>query len=190
MENFQSRLDHWSTGYSTYNQGDSLAHPFLNYMQYFTGDILEIGPGDGRQAKAIMPKASSYSVADIVKEILELPIFKDCKANLLIRDWAQDYGIRFDTIHFWYLLHHIPRKELQAFVNFLYTHTKEKGKVIFNTPHLDYDKGNYCDNGVLTTPYKIGEVVYAFDYKFFCLHVDGTQNKNSNGHIYVGERRR
>jgi SAM-dependent methyltransferase len=191
LYNKDARLRHWGgSGWKTKNQGDSLAFPFSGLMDFFHAkDVLEIGPGEGRQANYTMPFCASYSVADIINVVLDSPLYLGCKHRFLIESYDVDFGIQFDVIHFWYVLHHVPRVEIRDFVDFLCRHLKPGGKVMFNTPVLEYDDGCYGDDGVNTTPWSIEEVHGAFNHKFKALVEDRSFYGRSNGYIYVGEAR-
>lgn len=190
MKNMGARLDHWSDGHTAINQGDSPPCPFEKYTHFFTfRDVLEIGAGEGRQYEYAHIGTKSYSIADISEEALDterIPLHVD---RYLITDYDSNFGRKFDLIHFWYVLHHIPREELFAFINFLRRHLISGGILMFNTPYLDFDEGAYADDGVNTTPHKIYHMLQYLDPYFFCLYVDGTKWGKSNGHIYVGSKK-
>jgi len=191
MRNAEARLKHWSTGWTAKNQGDSPPTPFYKYMDFFEGkDVLEVGPGEGRQYKSVLHLAKSYAVADISKEVLACPVFDAVQSKYLLKEPGQKLDTQFDLIHFWYVLHHIPSDELESFVNgFLLWNLKESGIVMFNTPYLDFHRGAYANDGVNTTKYTLDQVFRHFDPHFHCLMLDGTLYGQSNGHIYIGRKR-
>jgi 2-polyprenyl-3-methyl-5-hydroxy-6-metoxy-1,4-benzoquinol methylase len=185
--NLEKRKEHWSTGWTAKNQGDSDPCPFQDYLQFFTfRDVLEIGAGEGRQYQYAKIGTKSYAIADISVQALntdKIPLDVD---RFHIESYDDNFEERFDFIHFWYVLHHVPSREIRSFVNFIRRHLVDDGIVMFNTPYLDFDKGAYSDDGVNTTPYTLKEVVEYFGAHFFCLHIDGTKWGKSNGHIYIG----
>ena len=188
MFNLDNRIRHWSTGYTAKNQGDSPPCPFDDWLEFFEGNVLEIGPGEGRQYVTLKdrPKIRLYAIAEISEQALRSPIYENVQKKFLLRRYDEDLGYRFNVIHFWYVLHHIPRIEIADFVQFLRTHITENGLILFNTPYLDFDQGAYADDGVLTTKYTISEVIDIFGKYFFCLLADGSDWGKSHGYLYIG----
>ena len=191
MKNQEARLKHWSTGWTAENQGDSPPYPFYMYTDYFDDkDVLEIGPGEGRQYNSVKHLTKSYSIADISAEALASSQFDAIDHKYKLKSFSDKLHRKFDLIHFWYVLHHIPSYELFEFVcSFLMNHLKENGIVMFNTPYLDFDSGAYANDGVNTTKYRLDEVFRMFDPFFFCIILDGSMNGSSNGHVYIGRKR-
>ena len=191
MKNQEARLEHWSTGWTTKNQGDSPPTPFYMYMDYFEGkDVLEIGPGEGRQYNEVKHLTKSYSIADISAEALASSQFDAVDHKHLLKRFSDRLHRKFDLIHFWYVLHHIPSNELYDLAaSFLPNHLNENGIVMFNTPYLDFAKGAYGNDGVLTTKYHLDEILRTFDPFFFCIILDGSMYGASNGHVYIGRVR-
>jgi hypothetical protein len=187
--NIENRLKHWSTGWTAENQGDSPAVPFKPYINYFLDkNVLEIGPGEGRQYYGVKNIISDYSIADISSQVLDCPVFKYID-RFLIKDYGNDFKKRFDLIHFWYVLHHVPSIEAEAFVEFIYLHLKENGIVMFNSPFLGFDIGAYSNDGVNTTPYTTDEIIKLFSSKFNAILMDGTKVGKSNGHIFIWRKK-
>lgn len=191
MRNVGARLDHWSTGWTAKNQGDSPPTPFYMYIDYFEGrDVLEIGPGEGRQYNSVKHLTKSYSIADISAEALASSQFDAIDYKYKLKGFSDKLHRKFDLIHFWYVLHHIPSDELYEFVGFfLSDHLNKDGIVMFNTPYLEFDQGAYGNDGVLTTKYRLDEILRTFDPFFFCIILDGSMYGASNGHIYIGRVR-
>lgn len=190
FDNLEKRLEHWSTGWTAVNQGDSPPHPFLGYQGYFKGTkILEIGPGEGRQYNLAKHWSVDYSIADISQQVLDCPVFNGVSNKYLLRNFDDPLFDSFDLIHFWYMLHHVTIEELEPFVKFIHRHLYHEGLVMFNTPYLDFHKGAYSDDGVNTTPFNIIQIMEAFEPYFFCLVIDGRNYGRSNGYIYIGRKK-
>ena len=187
--NIENRLEHWSSGWTAKNQGDSDPAPFINYVKYFVGaDVLEIGPGEGRAYEVVRRVVSSYYIADISESVLKAPVWNNVDGKHLIRGWDKGFGFQFDTVHFWYVLHHVPRCELYDFFIWAADQLRKDGILMFNTPFLGFHEGAYKDDGVQTTPYTVGEVTSLLEPYFRHLYIDGTKLVRSNGHIYVGSK--
>jgi 2-polyprenyl-3-methyl-5-hydroxy-6-metoxy-1,4-benzoquinol methylase len=191
VENESARLEHWSTGWTAVNQGDSNPVPFCGHEGRFRGkEALEIGPGEGRQYKAVHDRCLSYAIADVSQQALDCPIFDDVDWKLRIRDIRIDSFCRkFDIVHFWYVLHHVPMIEVYDFFSFAHNHLHRNGLIMFNTPYLDFAAGCYSDDGVNTTRHNIADIVNLLDPLFFIETIDGTKYERSNGHIYIGRRK-
>jgi SAM-dependent methyltransferase len=130
---------------------DSLPYPFetAGVQDIFNGkDVLEIGPGNGRQFEHVSRRSKSYCIADISKSALDEPVFKGASEKFLISDWEELLGRVFDVIHFWYVLHHITQGEMRQFFLFVSNHLRDTGVVAFNTPqkiNVQHDpRGDGC----------------------------------------------
>jgi cyclopropane fatty-acyl-phospholipid synthase-like methyltransferase len=186
--NREQRLEHWSTGWTAKNQGDSDPAPFIDYAKYYVGsDVLEIGPGEGRAYEVIRRVVESYAIADISQQVLDCPVWNGIQKKFLLRGY-EDIPDRFDVVHFWYVLHHVPRCELWDFFEWVMNCLKRDGMLLFNTPFLGFHEGAYKDDGVQTTRYQIGEITSLLEPWFQHLYIDGTKLGASNGHIYVGRK--
>jgi 2-polyprenyl-3-methyl-5-hydroxy-6-metoxy-1,4-benzoquinol methylase len=187
--NKEKRLEHWSTGWTAKNQGDSDPAPFIDYAKYYVGaDVLEIGPGEGRAYEVVRRVVKSYAIVDISQQALDSPVWKDVEVRYPIEEWSDHLGRTFDVVHFWYVLHHVPRCELYDFLDFAQKHLPHDGMLLFNTPFLGFHEGAYKDDGVQTTRYTIGEITSLLEPWFQHLYIDGTKLGASNGHIYVGRK--
>ncbi len=138
MAEWTGRIVWWRHHHVVASQGASPARPFEaveDWRACFLGrDALEIGPGEGRQADALMPLARSYSVADIVPEVLALPRYERAQ-RFQIRNYAVDrMGRSFGVISFWYLVHHVRTDELEDFFGFVAAHADADAWVFFNIP--------------------------------------------------------
>ena len=186
--NIEERLEHWSTGWTARNQGDSDPAPFIDYVKYFVdADVLEIGPGEGRAYEVVRRIVKSYSIADISEEVLKAPVWNGIDKQLL-RGYNVHFAVDFDVVHFWYVLHHIPRCELYDFLEWVRCQLRRGGMLMFNTPYLGFHEGAYADNGVLTTPYTAHDIIELIEPYFNLHYLDGTKVGRSNGLIYVGEK--
>jgi 2-polyprenyl-3-methyl-5-hydroxy-6-metoxy-1,4-benzoquinol methylase len=187
-QNLEARIEHWSHGWTAKNQGDSDPSVLINYAKYYMdADVLEIGPGEGRAFEIIRRIVKSYTIADISQNVLDCPVW-DGVDKMLLRGYDDTFNKQFDVIHFWYVMHHIPRCEVWDFFTWIMAHLKKDGMLLFNTPYLNFAGGAYKDDGVLTTRYTIGEITNLLEPHFIHLYIDGTKIGKSNGHIYVGKK--
>lgn len=163
MKDKEARREYWKENFKLM-RGWSPACPFEvipNYQVYFLNkDVLEVGPGDGRQFKELCSITKSHSVADIVPEILEQTIFNNTK-KFLIETFLGYLQEKFDTICFWYVLHHIRRDEGKNFFKFLEKHLREDGYIVFNAPlfspsHILLNRRP--GDGILMSPWTITEI--------------------------------
>lgn len=182
----ESRLDYWAKNYKTYCQGGSLACPFEKYINMFVKkNVLEIGPGEGRQFYTLYPFCKYYSVADISDVVLAQAKFDVCKNKILISDYSKKFDRKvdkkFDVIHFWYVLHHVLPSELKSFFRWISKHLVKGGITLFNTAILEYDECVYGDDGILTSKISIedirGEALNYFDI----FIEDDSLHEDSNG---------
>jgi len=186
--NLDKRLEHWSTGWTAKNQGDSNPAPFIDYVKYYVDSyVLEVGPGEGRAYEVIKRVIKSYAIADISQQVLDCPVWNGIEKKFLLRGY-EDIPDKFDVVHFWYVLHHIPRCEVYNFFKWVVDRLRDDGILMFNTPFLLFHEGAYKDDGIQTTRYTIGEVTSLLDQWFCHLYIDGTKIGASNGHIYVGRK--
>ncbi len=135
---------------------DSLPYPFENagIQNIFDGmDVLEIGPGNGRQYERAHNRTKSYCLADISEEALMEPVFDDVAPSnkFILSSWEQSLGRQFDVIHFWYVLHHVMLIEMKDFFSFVRRHLRSGGLAAFNCPEPQNVQGFYEGNGTDTT---------------------------------------
>ena len=150
------RRSFWETHHVIEKQGDSDPFPFLHienwYESFIKKDVLEIGPGDGRQMFILATMANTYSIADISDVVLKK--HQNTAANtFLINTWDDNFERSFDTICLWYVFHHVLDTEFESFVSFLSRHLKENGSLVFNVP----TSGQVNPDATNTTPYVINE---------------------------------
>lgn len=159
LTNLGKRVNFWNTNYFAENMSDSLPTPFMDYLDDFKDKcVLEIGPGGGRQFMVAYSLSSFYVVADISEIVLSHPFYKKIP-HLHIEDYSQTFPMTFDVIHFWYVLHHVRRKELNDFFRFVSRHLVEGGIALFNTAPLDYPKDGYRSDGISTTKFITKEII-------------------------------
>jgi len=160
IHQIEHRRSFWKDHHVERCQGDSVPRPYEavpGYTDFFEGRrVLEIGPGEGRQYSHLRDLASAYHVADIVGEVLELPQFERADGRHLIDRYdTRDLGERFDTITFWYVLHHVRLDEAGGFFGFLARHLAPGGALLFNAPHAnpEHEMAAGEGDGCATTPW-------------------------------------
>lgn len=190
IKDLDIRRTFWDKNYLAYQQGDSVKIPFGKYIEFFKDKkVLEIGVGEGRQFEVIIDIAGEYAIADISQKVLDELMYDNIKCKYLIKDYSDNFNNQFDVIHFWYVLHHILPNELSDFIGFLCNHLKINGVVIFNTPYLDYDSGNYNPNGIKTTEFTVEEIRNKFKSQFDIIVEDNSQWERSNGYVIIARKR-
>lgn len=132
------RIDFWAEdGRAKYGDCD----PFAMLPLVRGKDVLEIGPGEGRQRKLLAPVAGSYTACDIC-------VRKD--TWLMKHGYATDFGHLYDLVFFWCVLHHVLADERLGFAWFVLRHLKPGGFLWFNAPEKgDTDDG--IGDGIGTT---------------------------------------
>jgi len=132
---------------------DSLPYPFEPAIQtIFDGkNVLEIGPGNGRQYERLRHRVKSYCVADISASALSEPVFDTADGRFLLETWERPVGRMFNVIHFWYVLHHIRLGEMRAFFAFVNKNLVNGGLVAFNNPEPINVQGQREGDGQGTT---------------------------------------
>ena len=183
------RQKYWGKNYLAYCQGDSIPVPFERYLDLFKGkNVLEVGPGEGRQFDAVIDLVSTCSVADISATVLANERYEKCY-RFLIQDYKTWFGTKYDLIHFWYVLHHVAFDEVNDFFHFLSNHLKEDGCILFNTPMLSGHPDSFKDDGMQTTPFLIGDILAALQWDFEVITKDVTNQTNSNGMVIYARKR-
>lgn len=165
IECLTQRSQFWTEHHIAKCQGNSIARPFEAIPDYpdvlIDRTILEIGPGEGRQARVASRLGAVYAIADISPGVLGRAQYAGF-GRFLITDYASDdFDARFDVVCFWYVLHHVLLDEADAFFGFVKRHMKPGGSAIFNAPHANpasqIAAGN--GNGLQTTPWTIPHVL-------------------------------
>ncbi len=163
MKDIENRIEFWTKADEGRTKGRSMPHPFMSHPEMFQSkDVLEIGPGWGRQFKQLDPLVSTYCVADICQKVLDRKVYKDID-RVLIEDYQQDLNTKFDVIAFWYVIHHILGSELDDFFSFLNRHLYVGGSVFFNCPGDEFDQEigspeNINGDGIKTTPHGLKKI--------------------------------
>uniref|UniRef100_A0A6M3ISA2 Putative methyltransferase n=1 Tax=viral metagenome TaxID=1070528 RepID=A0A6M3ISA2_9ZZZZ len=181
------RAEFWNNNYTTAQQSDSIAVPFAKYLDRFTDKrVLEIGPGEGRQFDAVVGLVKDYAVADISQKVLSHYL---CSVGeYLITSYKDRFDVRFDLIHFWYVLHHVRRNEIDLFVDFLYDHLTRAGLILFNTPQLDPARKDYGGNGIETTWFDLVDIKNALFPKFAIIDIEDINDKGTGYMILAGKK--
>lgn len=169
IANLEERSLFWGTLAEESYGGGSISQPFFNHLDFFIDkDVLEIGPGGGRQFSALFDKAKSYAVADISQLVLDKPLYRNCNRHL-ISSYDDILDVEFDTVHFWYVVHHIIPNELPAFARFVASILRKDGRVIFNTVD-DRTITDTRDNGIQTSHHAQATVLDVFAQYFADLN--------------------
>lgn len=171
MKDINKRVRYWSDktrlngfGEKWYNQEILVA---LDNLEIFKDkDVLEIGPGIGRQYKIFHGFSGRYELADISPKVLEMEVYNKIYCNQIYR-WIDNFGIQYDIITFWFVLHHITHKEIKPFIRFLKRHLRKGGIVIFNSPLILDKEKHHKEDGMHTTPWKSGEIYSYFKKQRF-----------------------
>lgn len=106
-------------------------------IPYITGDLLEIGCGEGRGVEQLAPLANSYTALDKIGEIVDqlqskYPSYKFLQASIPpikdLRDNSYDVIVTFQVIE------HIKNDKL--FLEEIYRLLKKGGKALITTPNI------------------------------------------------------
>lgn len=129
--------------------GGSFPTPFIKHQHIFNGtNVLEIGPGDGRQFDVLSKVASRYTVADISSAVLAKPQYSEV-TRLLITSY-NTFLRAFDVVTCWYVFHHVKKTERTAFLNLVRNHLERGGYFYFNVPDENHPDAA-ADDGIGTT---------------------------------------
>ena len=125
-------------------------------------DVLEIGAGDGAQYARVKTVCRSYALADIALDIMARPVFANVTTKLHLENYAQDFKLRFDIIHFWRVMHHVLPDEVRDFAKWLHCHVRETGLVCFDLPLSTHSRDTYGYDGTVTVPHTLESITTAF----------------------------
>lgn len=167
LKNLDTRIEFWSKHY----QGGAATFFDENLSIFNDKNVLEIGPGEGKMASKICNISSSFSVADISKRILELPIYEKIKPKnkFLITGYDDNFNIKFDIIYFWYVVHHVLPEELEIFFSFIHRHCKKNGVILFNYQDIrEYPDSSLDNDGLKTSILDSNKVINSLE-KFFIV---------------------
>lgn len=163
----KERKDFWDVKHKTACQGSTTFNMLKENLDLFTDKkVLEIGPGEGRQFNLVKEQTQDYSIADISQAALDEKTYDNGVEKYLLEDYNQDFDVKFDVIHFWYVIHHVKLEEVHSFFGFLDRHLTEDGLLIFNYPETaKIADGHLENNGIKTTPLSTGIVIeYSQEY--------------------------
>jgi SAM-dependent methyltransferase len=116
-----------------------LLKAYIAAKPFISGDLLEVGCGEGRGVEVLLPLASSYLGLDKIQEVID---------SLTLRFPTSDFrqavippfeGIAdnsYDTIVSFQVIEHIPNDHL--FLQEIYRVLKPGGKVIISTPNINH----------------------------------------------------
>lgn len=180
MSNFDDRSGFWSTHYKKKYQGGAPFNLLLDNIHLFIyKDVLEIGPGEGRQFEKVKDVCMTYSVADISEIVLSQDMYKNLK-KYLITSYDMDIKEKFDVVHFWYVVNHILPEELYIFFKYICGLVKESGVVMFNYQDTKlikkYTNDALENNGKKTTNISIDKIEGAIK-KFFYIEKHLNESK-------------
>lgn len=193
IDNLLLRQHHWDKPENRapredHDLADSVPYPFSGFEHLFVGrDVMEIGPGRGRQYVVLSSIAKSYAVCDISPTALEELVLADATHKLQLRDYGDDFAVRFDVIHFWYVLHHIRVSEMEDFFAFVARHLRQKGIAIFNSPQDGNPREWYTDDGIGTT-WMDSNVVIGASQRSLSVVKCCRYDERSTGFVFVMEK--
>ncbi len=158
ITNREERARFWGTRPDGEFSGGTLNDPFRRHVEIFRDkQVLEIGPGAGREFLALSQLAKSYAVADISKEVLEKPVYENVP-KFVIESYEDDVSSRFDVITFWYVIHHVKLDETESFLRFVHRHLVVGGHVYFNTVD-DTHPDAQANDGIGTTAHPVENIL-------------------------------
>lgn len=169
---------------------DSLPYPFDNVgiaPMFDRAGVMEIGPGNGRQYDRVRERTRLYCIADISQSVLMEPVFSEADGRFLIDNWGQDFSVRFDVVHFWYVFHHVRHDEMFDFFNFVHRHLRCGGLAAFNGPQPINVQGAREGDGCGTT-YSDPGIVTAVAAPIFRTVMVVNLDMNSTGHVYLMQK--
>ena len=195
MKDLTKRSEFWNHHNIIYHQGNCQKDPFIltpNWQSLYQGkQVLEIGPGEGRQFKILLPLTSSYDIADISPDVVRNPIYKQTHKQSLLTSWDLSLNTMYDTICLWYVFHHVLKSEAAGLISFLSRHTKHGGFVHFNCPQIVSHSGlsvNQDGNGRETTPWILKEILDLFTKPDWIVSYRTSTNDLSNGFVILAQK--
>lgn len=190
MKNYNRRRNFWSdqlrlNGFDNNWINDEILDALDNLEIFKDKDILEIGPGSGRQFTVFKKHANSYELADISEQVLDNEIYKSYDKNV-ITTWSDRFGAKYDIITFWFVIHHITHDEIGAMIKFCHRHLRSEGLLIFNSPMKIRSSKMYKEDGIRTTPWGKDEIIKHFERGKFKI-IEGPI-KCKNDEFYILQR--
>ncbi len=173
MKNLKRRISFWSSETRLNNFDSNWISPkiieVMDDLKIFQGkNVLEIGPGVGRQFTLFKDLAKSYDLADISSDVLSHPRFLQNKRKVLT-SWSDRLKVKYDIITFWFVIHHVRKDEIGAMIKFLHRHLRQDGLVIFNSPLYNRNGRKDRSDGIHTTRWRESEVISHFSSGRFLL---------------------
>lgn len=137
---YEERLEYWQNAHPWLKEKVDSETEFLDNFISKTNwsmntNILEIGPGGGRQMKKVAwIKHKNYYVADISPNVCN-----DYMNSLLITwpEYKENLTEKVQLVHCWYVIHHVLKDELDNFINFINRQLTHGGSFIFNYPDFN-----------------------------------------------------
>ena len=177
IDNADKRSDYWSERHKVKYQGSTpfnMLHKMINVFK--DKDVLEVGPGEGRQFVVVKDICKSYSVMDISKDVLNNKLYESCNKYLL-RSYNTSSYMKFDVIHFWYVIHHVLPDEVQHFIDMVHNHLKDDGIILCNYPLIDnMDQDSLVNDGMRTSMHNEKDILLTINQKFDIIERD-TQDR-------------
>lgn len=180
IENLNERRSFWNAHHVKNCQGSTPVHVDLIKKYCMMNNVLEIGPGEGRQFDIGFPISRTYDIADISNVVLNRDKYDNVGNKYFIQNYNDvDFKRKYDVVHCWYVLHHVLREETISFINMAYRLLIEGGIFMFNFANFRND-GKDNDNGTQTTRRTFDEVISTLEVlKFRILEYIPVQNYSS-----------
>ncbi len=116
-----------------------LLKAYIAAKPWIGGDLLEVGCGEGRGVKELLPLATSYIGLDKIGEVIEILKSRFPGVDFrqaVIPPFVNFENNSFDTIVSFQVIEHIPNDKL--FLQEIYRMLKPGGKAIISTPNISY----------------------------------------------------
>jgi SAM-dependent methyltransferase len=116
-----------------------LLKAYIAAQPWIYGDLLEIGCGEGRGVKTLLPFADSYLGLDKIQEVIDSLRLTFPKVEFRQAVIPPFHGIAdnsFDTVVSFQVIEHIPNDRL--FLQEIYRVLKPGGKAIISTPNINH----------------------------------------------------
>src|SRR4030042_7031014 len=97
LDQLEERIVFWDQKHKIVCQGSTPVGENILRKYCRKNNILEIGPGEGRQFCIANPISGTYSIADISSIVLENSIYACCKDRFLITNYDAVLG-KFDVV--------------------------------------------------------------------------------------------
>jgi len=166
ITNLRARKAFWKSHYSCMGLSPVMPYDGFGWRQLVAKhDVLEVGPGGGRQFDLVAPIAASMAVADIVPEVLAMPRYADAQRYLL-KQYSIPRREGYDVVMCSYVLHHVLKKEGPAFVQMLADVLRIGGTLLLNAPDDELPENdkpkNAREQGIRCTGWSNAELAVLF----------------------------